>query len=191
MFPFLFYVFCLLQYLYLGLHILFSCEIKDVNSSGLLFDGVELFRTDGKQTDMHFIKVKLISCRHYITVCNLVDIVIISLIVKYTILSVYILDNYTFWGIKLEKFSLQIVFQCNFDFIFVDLNRYHPFKAARYNLLPVEDVLFLEKGYSKYFRVDRKYPPLPPRPRYLKHECSFYSLVTGSSSQSNIQNGKG
>lgn len=121
MFPFLFFVFCLLQYLYLGLHILFSCEIKDVNSSGLLFDGVELFRTDGKQTNMHFIKVKLISCHHYITVCNLVDIVIISLIVKYTILSVYILDNYTFWGIKLEKFSLQIVFQCNFDFIFCRL----------------------------------------------------------------------
>lgn len=47
MFPFLFFVFCLLQYLYLGLHILFSCEIKDVNSSGLLFDGVEFFRTDG------------------------------------------------------------------------------------------------------------------------------------------------
>lgn len=49
MFPFLFFVFCLLQYLYLGLHILFSCEIKDVNSSGLLFDGVELFRTDGEK----------------------------------------------------------------------------------------------------------------------------------------------
>lgn len=46
----------------------------------------------------------------------------------------------------MEKFSLQIVFQCNFDFIFVDLNRYHPFEAARYNLLPLEDVLFLEKG---------------------------------------------
>lgn len=55
---------------------------------------------------MHFIKVKLMSCHHYITVCNLVGIVIISLIVKYTILSVYILDNYTFLGIKLEKFSL-------------------------------------------------------------------------------------
>lgn len=45
----------------------------------------------------------------------------------------YILDNYTFLGIKLEKFSLQIVFQCNFDFIFVDLDRYHPFEAAPYN----------------------------------------------------------
>lgn len=77
MFPFLFFVFCLLQYLYLGLHILFSCEIKDVNSSGLLFDGVELFRTYEKK-NMHFIKVEL--CHHYITVCNLVDIVIISLI---------------------------------------------------------------------------------------------------------------
>lgn len=194
MFPFF-----LLQYLYKGLHISFSCEIKYINSSDLLFDCVELFGTDGIIHAFYVSYISVMSPLHD-TVCDLVDIVISLIHNSQCILEIiylsFFLDKigYTYiYFFYYNFFLIQIDFPVQLRFYLVNIYRNHPFEEALDNLLPVEDVLIhssCKKGIVSTSGFTGSSLLFRHGPGIRSTSVLFYSLVTGGSSQFTTQNCK-